>query len=70
LARSLHALRTDPEALAALGRELSDLRHKLPLELLQGPDALTFETAAELGAALDDVEQILIPRLLYDELGR
>jgi hypothetical protein len=43
---------------------LSDLRHKLPPELREAEDGLRLDDPAELSGLLDEVEQMLIPRLL------
>jgi exonuclease SbcD len=69
LARSLDALRTDAPGLALLVAELAELRQRLPLELREGEGALTFEEA-HLRELIADVEQLLIPRLLANEVGR
>jgi DNA repair exonuclease SbcCD nuclease subunit len=66
LARSLHAMKADPEAHAMLAAELAELTQKLPLKLREGDDAVVLdqERVAEL---LGDVEAMLIPRLLAPE---
>jgi predicted phosphodiesterase len=69
LARSLDALRGDPEALAALATELADLDKKLPREVKQGLDALRVDDPALLREVLDEVEALLLPRLLGMEEG-
>jgi regulator of replication initiation timing len=53
---------------AWLYQQLADLRHKLPLELLEGPAALRFDEQ-HLREILDDVEQTLVPRLLEPTEG-
>jgi predicted phosphodiesterase len=63
LARAIRAMQNDGAALRALGQELADIRHKLPLELREGNGALSFDER-HLGDILADVEQMLIPRLL------
>jgi DNA repair exonuclease SbcCD nuclease subunit len=64
LVRSLHAMRDDKDELAVLIDDLADLRHKLPPELRDAEDGLRLDDPAELAALLEDVEQMLIPRLL------
>lgn len=64
LLAALDALRENPAELAELVQDVAELRHKLPSELSQTLDALRFEDPAILGALLDDVEQLLLPRLL------
>lgn len=67
LARSLHALRSDPEGLAELLAELKDLRAKLPPEVREGDGALRLDDPETLVPVLDDVEQILFARLAFGE---
>jgi DNA repair exonuclease SbcCD nuclease subunit len=64
LVRSIRALRNDNDELTALSSELSDLRHKLPPELRDAEDGLRLDDPGELATLLEDVEQMLIPRLL------
>jgi DNA repair exonuclease SbcCD nuclease subunit len=64
LVRSIQAIKTDQDELAALIEKLSDLRHKLPPELREAEDGLKLDDPAELAGLLDEVEQMLIPRLL------
>lgn len=66
LARSLHAMKSDPAAHAMLAAELADLTQRLPLKLREGDDALVLD-AARLAEILSDVEASLIPRLLAAE---
>ncbi len=57
-------------SLAEVADELAELRLRLPAELRQGEDALDLEDGATLAALLDDVERMLLPRLLaHDEAG-
>jgi DNA repair exonuclease SbcCD nuclease subunit len=67
LRRSIGALRADPAALASLGEALADLRVKLPPALREGDDALGLDDPTALAAALDEVESMLLPRLLDQE---
>jgi hypothetical protein len=66
LARSLHAMKTDPAAHAMLAAELADLTHRLPLKLREGDDALVLD-GARTADLVGDVEAMLIPRLLAAE---
>jgi DNA repair exonuclease SbcCD nuclease subunit len=68
LARRLQAIKDDPKELAELGAALSDLDKKLPAELREGEGALRLADEATVRAMLDDVEQMLIPRLVGGEL--
>jgi DNA repair exonuclease SbcCD nuclease subunit len=60
----LDALGDDPVALAALATELEDLGKKLPREAKQGPDALRLDDPGFVREVLDEVEALLLPRLL------
>lgn len=68
LLRFIAELKADPAKLdAMLHDELAQLQKKLPTELVEGPDAVAC-TGQELGNdALDQVEQMLIRRLLARE---
>jgi exonuclease SbcD len=66
VARSLHAMKDDPEAQAMLSAELGDLAQRLPLKLREGDDALVLDPA-RLAGIVADVEATLIPRLLATE---
>jgi hypothetical protein len=68
LARALHDMKSDDASLAMLHDELAELRHKLPLELAQGPGAIALDTE-HLRRVLADVEQMLVPRLLAPSEG-
>ncbi len=67
LARALDALRRDDGALLELASELGELRKKLPAELRDGDDALRFDDPAYLRGLVDDVEQMVLPRLVRAE---
>lgn len=69
LARSLRASRESEEELRALTEDLASLRHKLPQEALEGDDGLKLDDPATIRGLLEDVEQMLIPRLLQREQG-
>jgi predicted phosphodiesterase len=69
LARSLDAAKTDGATLKLLAAELAELKQRLPLELREGDGALTFDDA-HMRRVIDDVEQMLIPRLLAREAAR
>lgn len=64
LARRLSSMKDDPKELAELAAVLADLDKKLPAELREGEGALRLADPALLRAMLDDVEQMLVPRLL------
>jgi DNA repair exonuclease SbcCD nuclease subunit len=64
LLRSLRELRTDESELKTLLRVFDDLKGKLPLEYRQWEEALNLDDPATLKTLLEDVEQILISRLL------
>jgi len=66
VARSLQAMKDDPEAHAMLAAELAELAQRLPLKLREGDDALVLD-AARLAGIVADVEAMLIPRLLAAE---
>jgi exonuclease SbcD len=69
LVRALGELRDDEIARRALLEELADLKHKLPPELRDGDDGLKLDDPALVTALLDDVEQLLVPRLLERTSG-
>lgn len=64
LARRLASMKEDPKELAELASVLADLDKKLPAELREGEGALRLADPALLRVMLDDVEQMLVPRLL------
>jgi DNA repair exonuclease SbcCD nuclease subunit len=64
LARAFLELRTRDNALAEFAHEFSDLRQKLPLELRRSVGGFDLDDPATLRALVDDVEQLVLPRLL------
>ncbi|MBX3224260.1 MAG: DNA repair exonuclease [Labilithrix sp.] len=64
LARRLASIKDDPKELADLATVLAELDRKLPAELREGDGAIRLGDPATVRAMLDDVEQILLPRLL------
>jgi DNA repair exonuclease SbcCD nuclease subunit len=77
LLRTLDVLRADEAELTALSEELSELKRKLPFELLDGPDAARADSPgvrallgdpAGVRALLEDIEALLLP--LLSEEGR
>jgi hypothetical protein len=64
LARRLDVNKDDPKELADLAAVLAELEKKLPAELREGDGALRLSDPATIRALLDDVEQMLVPRLL------
>lgn len=67
LLRSFTEVREDAEALRGLARVFDDLAMKLPPELRMGTERLDLGDAAVLRALVDEVEQLLVPRLLGEE---
>ena len=63
LFRCIAELRSDQDSLKSLSTELSDLRKKLPDEVLRGPDAIPLDKLEFLGGLVDDVQALLIQRL-------
>jgi exonuclease SbcD len=64
LARAVRDLRADDEGLLALEGELDVLKKRLPPELREGEGGALFEGPEAMRELLDDVEQVLLPRLL------
>jgi DNA repair exonuclease SbcCD nuclease subunit len=64
LARRLAAIKEDDAELAALASVFVELDKRLPPELREGEGALRLMEPATLRAMVEDVEQMLIPRLL------
>lgn len=69
LARRLASIKASDEELAALGAELAELDKKLPPELRDGEGALALTDPRTVRALLDDVEQMIVPRLLEGASG-
>jgi len=67
LIRYVEELKTDAAGLDSLGTELAELLDKLPAELKEGPDAIGLDGPERLGRTLEDVEQMLVGRLLAKE---
>jgi len=67
LVQRIAELKTDPQDLANLGGEFSDLLEKLPPELKEGSESLGLERPEKLREMLDQVEQMLIHQLLARE---
>jgi len=64
LLRYLGEVAGDEDELGGLAKELTDLKAKLPAELTDGPDGLDLDSPAAIRAAIEDVERLLLPRLL------
>jgi hypothetical protein len=64
LARALHDLQADGPRLAELLEQFAELRQKLPNELRSAPLGVALDDPEVVRAALADVEQVLLPRLL------
>ncbi|MBW2461794.1 MAG: DNA repair exonuclease [Deltaproteobacteria bacterium] len=67
LFRRLGELQADPEALAAHAEDLREEMMKLPPEAREGLDGIRLDDPGYLKGALEDVTQLLIPRLLAGE---
>ncbi len=67
LARRLAVIRESPEDLADIATLFADLDRRLPAELREGEGALRLTDPATIRALIDDVEQMLVPRLLEPE---
>jgi len=65
--RGIRRFRETAEARADLGRELMTLSAKLPSPLRSGPLALDWEVPGGIDALLEDVEQMLLPRLTGED---
>ena len=66
LIQYLDELRADPELLRTLV-DIEDLRKKLPGELMEGEDAVRLDDADWLAGVLEEVQPMLIHRLLKEE---
>jgi DNA repair exonuclease SbcCD nuclease subunit len=64
VAKTIAELRAEPEKLTPWLSEFDDLRSKLPVELLSGPQALRLDDPRALAEALPDVERLLLSRLM------
>ncbi len=64
LVRRLDAIRGDERELEELAEVLSELDRKLPPELREGEGAIRLDDPATLRLMLEDVEQMIVPRLL------
>lgn len=62
-------LRTDPDAMLALGEELAELRRKLPPDLASGPEPLQLNDPDWLRKQLDEVQPFLLDLLLRSDRG-
>jgi DNA repair exonuclease SbcCD nuclease subunit len=67
LIQYLDELRADPELLRTLTVDIEDLRKKLPGELMEGEDALRLDDFDWLAGVLEEVQPMLIHRLLKEE---
>jgi DNA repair exonuclease SbcCD nuclease subunit len=64
LVRRLGAMRADPKELGELAAVLAEVDRKLPAELREGDAALRLDDPETIRALLDDVEQMIVPRLV------
>lgn len=67
IARRLRALRSGEESMLDLLSDLDDLNKQLPAEVRQGAEALRLDDPSSMAGVLEDVERLLLPRLV--ELG-
>ena len=67
LLRGLAALRGRPDGLAGLAATLSGLRDQLPSEARLGPDGFDPGDPDTLARLLEEVEQLLVPRLMGED---
>ncbi|HEY1067448.1 MAG TPA: DNA repair exonuclease [Pirellulales bacterium] len=63
----LTELQKSDEKLSELGKELGDLKRRLPAELREGPRALALDSPGELRGLLDEVGQMLVKQLTTRE---
>lgn len=67
LIQYLDELRADPELLHTLTVDIEELRKKLPGELIESEDAIRLDDANWLAGVLEEVQPMLIHRLLKEE---
>jgi DNA repair protein SbcD/Mre11 len=70
LLRALSSWETDEPFIAEVASELRDLARKLPAELRTGEDAVDLDNPQTLRQAVDEVEHLLLTRLLSQEAGQ
>ena len=70
LMRHIDHLRTDDAHLSRLGEELADLQRKLREARIDEHEVLALDDPQWLGQVLDQVEPLLVSRLLAEEAGR
>ncbi|QDU44536.1 putative metallophosphoesterase YhaO [Symmachiella dynata] len=63
LVQYIEELRGNPSSLQALSTALSELRKKLPDDVLRGPDAILLDKTDFLTGVMNDVQAILVQRL-------
>lgn len=64
LVRTIHELEAKPDLLDEYLGELADLKRKLPAELRDGDELVAVRDAERRKQCLEDVRQLLLPRLL------
>ena len=69
LLRALRDMELDASALDELANEISELRQKLPAELLGGEDPYDPTNPEVLKDTLEDIKELLVNRLLSTEKG-
>lgn len=70
LVRTIHELEAKPELLDEFLGELDDLKRKLPSELREGDQLFALSDAGKRKQCLEEVRQLLLPRLLAIPEGR
>jgi len=70
LLAAFQALRDDPQSLAELGESLAEVRQKIPQELWHDADGVAYDSPELLRELLDDVEAMIVPRIVSSEEGR
>lgn len=70
LLAAFQALRDDAFALGELGESLSEVRQKIPHELWHDAEGLAYDSPELLRELLDDVEAMIVPRIVSNEEGR
>jgi hypothetical protein len=69
LLRAIRDMELDDSALAELAEEVSALGRKLPSEIRGGADPYDPADPDQLRAALEDIKELLVTRLLSTEQG-
>jgi DNA repair exonuclease SbcCD nuclease subunit len=70
LLAAFRGLESDAAALGELGETLAEVRQKIPQELWRNEDGLAYDSPELLREMLDDVEAMIVPRIVSGEEGR